>query len=135
MTLFSVFKLEAGPKHSTNVSSSMGVALPLRVDEKEVAFVPNSGPGVAVKAVAEPQGPGVLAILCPKRHELPPPPTLQNVVPVTSLTVQLKEKVSPGQVGGAGVNCPATSPGENTKMYTHLVYPIVACISCSLRLT
>ena len=41
------------------------------------------------------------------------PPTLQVVIPFLSpVTVHLKMKVSPGQVGGAAVNCAATSPGE-----------------------
>ena len=51
--------------------------------------------------------------LCVSEHSLIPPPTLQMVIPfISPVTVHLKVKVSPGQVGGAAVNCPATSPGE-----------------------
>ena len=85
--------------------------MPLSVDEKEVAFVPNSVPGLAVKT---PPGPHVdmesaVFVLCDNRHSLLPPPTLQMVIPFLSpVTVHLKVKLSPGQVGGAAVNCPAT---------------------------
>ena len=43
-------KAESGPKHSTSVPFSVEVAVPLSVDLKEVALVPNSVPGMAVKA-------------------------------------------------------------------------------------
>ena len=51
------------------------------------------------------------------------PSTLQIVTPfMLPETVHLKVKVSPGQVGGAAVNCPATSPGGKYKSIycTHL---------------
>ena len=87
--------------------------MPLSVDKKEGPFVPNSAPDVAVKAALF--GPHVdvaPAVLCARIHSLLPP-TLQVVIPLLSpVTVQLKEKVSPGQVGRAAVNCPATRPGE-----------------------
>ena len=101
---------KSGPKHSTSVSFSAEVAVPLSVDEKEVALVPNPVPVVTVKELPDPQGPGPYAVLCTREHSLLPP-TLQMVIPVLSpVTVHLKVKVSPGQVGGAAVNCAATSP-------------------------
>ena len=47
----------AGPKHSTSVPFSGGVAVPLSVDVKEVAVVPgpNPVPDLAVKASPGPQ--------------------------------------------------------------------------------
>ena len=46
----------AGPKHSTSVPFSAGVAVPLSVDVKEVALVvPNPAPDMAVKALLGPQ--------------------------------------------------------------------------------
>ena len=97
-------------KHSISVPSSVGDAVAVSVDEKEAASItPNPVPVVTVKT-----GPHVdmPAVLCARRHELLPP-TLQVVCPFLSpVTVQLKVKVSPGQVGGAAVNCPATSPVE-----------------------
>ena len=39
---------KAGPKHSTSVPFSAGVAVPLSVDVKEVALVPNPVTGVMV---------------------------------------------------------------------------------------
>ena len=102
----------AGPKHSTSVPFSAEVAVPLSVDVKEVALVPNPVPVVTVKGLPDPQGPGALAVLCSKVHSLLTP-TLQMVSPSLSPeTVHLKVKISPGQVGGAAVNCAATSPGE-----------------------
>ena len=111
--MFPVSLEKAGPKHSTSVPFSSEVAVPLSVDEKKVAFVPNSVPVVAVKRLPDsPQGPGALAVLCTREHSLLPL-TLQMVIPFLSpTTVHLKVKGSPGQVGGAAVNCPATSPGE-----------------------
>ena len=102
---------EAVPlKHSISVPSSVGDAVAVSVDEKEVASItPNPVPGVAVKT-----GPHVdmPAVVCARIHEVLPP-TLQVVCPFLSpVTVHLKVKVSPGQVGGAAVNCPVTSPGE-----------------------
>jgi len=84
--------------------------VPLSVDEKEVAFVSNPVPDLAVKT-SRPQV-VVDEDLCCRAHSLFPP-TLHVVSPLMSpVTVHLKIKVSPGQVGGAAVNCPATSPGD-----------------------
>ena len=41
---------KAGPKHSTSVPSSAEVAVPLSVDVKEVALVPNPVTPLALKA-------------------------------------------------------------------------------------
>ena len=54
-TLFLAVLLRFGPKHSTSVPFSAEVAVPLSVDEKEVALVPNPVTGVAVKALPDPQ--------------------------------------------------------------------------------
>ena len=123
-TLFPGATLLAGPKHSTSVSSSAEVAVPFSVDEKEVALVPNPVPDLAVKASFCPQiEEGVDR--CTKTHSLLPP-ILQMVVPLMSpVTLQLKAKVSPGQVGGAAVNCAATSPGEKINEGEKGVYPLV----------
>ena len=118
---------KAGPRHSTSVSFSAEVAVPLRVDEKEVPLVPNPLPVVTVKGLPDPQVRGALAVACPRIHSLLPP-TLQRVIPFTSpVTVHLKVKVSPGQVGRGAVNCPVTSPGNrpmkgniSSSMYTKL---------------
>ena len=111
-TLFSAALARPGPKHSTSVPFSSEVAVPLSVDEKEVALVPNPVPGVAVKALPESQVRGALAVLCNREHSLLPP-TLQMVTPfISPVTVHLKVKVSPGQVGGAAVSCPVTLSGE-----------------------
>ena len=100
----------AGPKHSTSVPSSAGVAVPLSVDEKEVAsLVPNPVPGLAVKLSLGPQIEEKL-YLCHRLHSMLPF-TIQVVIPrMFPVTVHLKVKVSPGQVGGAAMNCPATLP-------------------------
>ena len=110
-TLFSASLENSGPKHSTSVPFSSEFAVPLSVDEKEVALVvPNPVPVVTVKGLPDPHGPGALAVLCSRVHSTLPP-TLQIVSPSLSpATVHLKVKVSPGQVGGAGLNCPAISP-------------------------
>ena len=107
--MFPVSLEKAGPKHSTSVPFSSEVEVPLSVDENKVAFVPNSVPVVAVKRLPDsPQGPGALAVLCTREHSLLPP-NFQMVIPFLSpVTVHLKVKVSPGQVGGGAVNCPAT---------------------------
>ena len=117
-TLFSASLDNAGPKHSTTVRSSVEVAVLLSVDEKEGALVPNPVTPLAVKVLsAGPQLDVVSAVLCESRHSLLPP-TLQMVIPVLSpVTVHLKVKVSPGQVGGGAVNCPATTPGEKRNIY------------------
>ena len=113
-TLFPGSSLVAGPKHSTSVPFSSGVAVPLSVDVKEVALVPNPVPGVAVKALFLPIGPqeSLPVDTCAREHQLLLPFTFQMVTPFLSPTVQVNVKVSPGQVGGAAVKCPATSPGE-----------------------
>ena len=108
-TLFPESLEKAGPKHSTSVPFSAEVALPLSVDEKEVALVPNSDPVVTMKGLPDPQGWGASAVLCCKVHSLLPT-TIQAVFP-SPVTLQVKMKVSPGQVGGAAVNCPATTSG------------------------
>ena len=94
----------AGPKHSTSVPFSARVAVPLSVDEKEVAFVPNPVTGVMVNASLSPQ---IMEEVdtCVRGHSLLPP-TLQMVIPFLSpVTLHLKVKTSPGQVGGGAVNC------------------------------
>ena len=112
-TLFCGSTLLAGPKHSTTVLFSAEIAVPLSVDEKEVALVPgpNPVPDLALKGSPDPQVEED-DNLCSRRHSLFPP-TLQTVIPLMSpVTVHLKVKVSSGQVGRAAVNCPATLPGE-----------------------
>ena len=106
-TMFPASLEKAGPKHSTSVPSSSEVAVPLSVDEKEVAFVPNPVPVVDVKTRPAPQLDVVPAVLCASRHSVPP--TLQMVTPFEfPVTVQVKLIIPPGQVGGAALNCPAT---------------------------
>ena len=103
-TLFSRFTLFSGPKHSTNVPLSAEVAVPLSVDKNEVALVPNPVPDLAVKVSPGPQIEEEVE-RCTRVHSLLPP-TLQMVISLMSPpTVHLKVKVSPGQVGGAAVNC------------------------------
>ena len=99
----------SGPKHSTSVPFSVGVAAPLRVDEKEESFDPNPVPDLAVKALPGPQiEEGV--VLCGRGHSLPSF-TLQIVTPrMSPLTVHLKVNILSGQTRGAAVNCPVTSP-------------------------
>ena len=75
--------------------------MPLSVDEKEVALVPNPVSGVTVN------GPQIVeeVDMCVRGHSLLPP-TLQMVTPFLSpVTLHLKVKISPGQVGGGAVNC------------------------------
>ena len=92
------------------------VAVPLSVDEKEVALViPNPVLDLAVKVLPGPHVDMAPTVLSEKIHALLPP-TLQVVNPLLyPVTVHLKVKVSPGQVGGAAVSCAVTSPGEKTK--------------------
>ena len=105
-----------GPKHSTSVPFSVEIAVPLSVDVKEVALVPNPVPGIALKAKLGPQEAGPLAVPCARRHSLLPL-TLQMVIPLMfPVTAHMKVKVSPGQVGGAAESCPATSPGMDIKL-------------------
>ena len=113
-TLFSGSTLLAGPKHSTNVPFSAEVAVPLSVDENQVALAPNPVPDLAVNASLDPQIEEEVD-RCTRVHSLLPP-TLQIVISfMLPPTVHVKVKVSPGQVGGAAVNCAVTSPGEKSK--------------------
>ena len=112
-TLFPVRTELTGPKHSTSVLFSAGVAVPLSVDVKEVALVvPNPVSGVALKSLLGPQV-AVEVDIRGRVHRLRLPPTLQIVIPLIPLTLHVKEKVSPGQVGGGAANCPDTSPRKN----------------------
>ena len=114
--MFPAFLEKAGPKHSTSVPFRAGMAVPLSVDMKEVAFVPNPVLEAATKGLPDPQGVAAFVVLCGKIHSTP---ALQRVIPRKSpVTLHLKVKVSPGQVGGAAVNCPRTLPGDE-------------CISCT----
>ena len=109
LTLISVSTLLACPKHATSVPFSVEVAVPLSVDVKEVAPVPNPVPDLAVKTSLGPHIEEDVDV-CAKVHSGVPTPTLQIVLPLISpVTVHLKVKVSPGEVGGAAVNCPATA--------------------------
>ena len=108
-TLFLVSTEMAGPKHSTSVPFSVGFAVPLSADVKEVAFVPNPIPGVAVKSLPDPQV-VVEVEICDRVHKLLLLSTLQIVIPFIPSTLHVKVKVSPGQVGGGAANCPDTLP-------------------------
>ena len=106
MLLPTVLLDKVGPKHSTSVPSSVAVAVPLSVDEKEVAFVASN---LAVKTAPGPPSSVSPVLLC-NRWSTWLSPTRQMVTPVLSpATVHLKVKVSFGQVGGAAVNCPPAS--------------------------
>ena len=110
----------AGPKHSTSVPFSARFAVPFSVDEKEVVLVPNPVPDVAANTLEDPQIEEDVD-RCTRTHSLLPP-TLQAVTPLMSpVTLHLKVKVSPGQVGGAAVNCPVTLPGEIRQLYLAVV--------------
>ena len=110
--MFPACLASCGPKHSTSVPFSAEVAVPLSVDEKEVALVPNRLSGLALKALFGPHVDVVLAVLCTRIHSILPL-TLQMVIPLLSpVTVHLKVKVSPGQVGEAALNCPVTPSGK-----------------------
>ena len=106
----------SGPKHSTSMPFSLGLAVAYSVDMKEGPSVPKPSPPSAVKRLSGPQKEPLLTLRCSSRHTLAgilPLSNLQMVNPLMSpVTLQVKVKVSSGQVGGAGVNCPATSPGE-----------------------
>ena len=81
----------AGPKHSTSVLFSMGLAVPLSVDVKEVAVVPNPVPDLAVKTSRGPQMEEEVD-LCTRVHSLLPF-TLQMVIPsISPVTVHMKVK-------------------------------------------
>ena len=108
-------------KHSTSVPLSADVAVVLSVDVKEVApVVSNPVPGLAVKTSLGPQIEEEVNV-CTKIHSLFPS-TLHVVSPLMSpVTVHVKVKVSPGQVGGGGVNCPVTSPGDTFTACTYIL--------------
>ena len=85
--------------------------MPLSVDMNEGPCVPNPAPNTAVKVSLGPQMEEDVD-LCTRVHSLLLP-TLQMVIPVLfPVTLHLKVKVPPGQVGGAAVNCPLASPGD-----------------------
>ena len=110
-TLFSAFLARPGPKHSISEPFIAGVKMPLSVDMNEGPCVPNPAPNTAVKVSLGPQMEEDVD-LCTRVHSLLPP-TLQMVIPVLfPVTLHLKVKVPPGQVGGAAVNCPLASPGD-----------------------
>ena len=48
-------------------------------------------------------------------------------------TVQLNMKVSPKQVGGAAVNCPATSPEEKWSYINPIAHQLVFSIQCQVQ--
>ena len=100
-TLFPESRVTAGPKHSTSVPFNTGSAVALSVDVKG-PLPPNPLSGVAVKASLPSLGPQISmpVDICTRVHRLLLLFTLQRVVPLP-VTVHVKEKVSPGQVGGA----------------------------------
>ena len=99
-------------RHSTSVSSSERVAVPLSDDVKGPS-VPNPITRVAVKASPGPHKAVPPGVPCDRRHSLLPS-TLQRVIPfLPPVTVQVKLKVSLGQVAEGAVNCAETSPGDN----------------------
>ena len=70
-------------KHSTSVPFSARVAVPLSVDEKEVALVPNPASGLAVKVSFGPQTEEDVLDVCTKK--LPSP----NLFATQNLLVQV----------------------------------------------
>ena len=108
--MFAVSLENCGPKHSTSVPSSLEVATPLSADENKVALAPNPVPDTAMNGLPDPQARGSLNVLCGRIHSSLPF-TLHMVIPFIFPMVHLNMKVSLGQVGGAAMNCPATSPG------------------------
>ena len=108
MILFPGSRLLAGPKHSTSVPFIVGSAVPLSVDVNKGPFVPKPVSGLAVNTFPQT---AMDVALCTRMHSMLPA-TLQIVTPfMLPETEHLKVKVSPGQMGGAAVNCPATLPG------------------------
>ena len=110
-TLFPLSTLSSGPKHSTSVPFSAGVAVPLSVELKKLDFVPgpNPVPGLAMKASPAPQREEEVD-LCSSPHSMLPP-TLQMVNPLMfPVTVHSKVNGSPGQVERGAVSCPVTTP-------------------------
>lgn len=106
--------LLAGPKHSNSVPFRAGNPVPLSVDEKKELFDPNPVPDIALP------GPQIREefVLCIRIHSLLPF-TLQMVNPsMFPVTVHLKVKVSPEQVGKAAIICPVTSPVEKVNTVT-----------------
>ena len=96
--------------------------MPLIVDENVGPCVPNPAPNTAVKVSLGPQM-EVDVDRCTRIHSLLP--TLQMVIPLMSpVTLHLKVKVPPGQVGEAALNCPLTSPGDHL---TNLVSVLLSC--------
>ena len=92
-TLLSVSTELTGPKHSTSVPSSVGDAVTLSVDVKEVApVVPNPVPDLAVNSLLGPQV-AVEVDICDRIHRLGLPSTLQSVIPFISPTLHVKEMV------------------------------------------
>ena len=90
--MFTGCTLLPGPKHSTSIPSSAGFAVPLRVDEKKVVFVPNPVPGLAMKASFCPQMEENVDV-CSRVHSVLRP-ILQVLTPLMfPKTVQLKVKV------------------------------------------
>ena len=88
-TMFLASLEKAGPKHSTSVPSSVEDAVPLSVEEKEVASVPNPISVVAMKGLPGQQGRSCI-VVCGRRHPFFLS-TLQWMTPFMSpLTVQLK---------------------------------------------
>ena len=124
-TLFPGSTVAAGPKHSTSVPSSTGSAVALSVDVKG-PFAPNPVSDIAVKRWLVPQVLIVPVNICDRTHRLLLLLfTLQMVIPFMSLvTVQMKVKIPPGQVGGGPVSCPVASPGEKST-WKHLIPPWV----------
>ena len=105
----------AGPKHSTSTAE---VAVPLRVDENLGPLLAKPVPGIDMKTLLTPQVMAEERAPC-TRAQSKLPFILQVVNPFLSpVTVQLKVKVSPRQVRGAAVSCPATSPGEEKGDYS-----------------
>ena len=102
--------------------------MPLRVDENLGSLLAKPVPGIDMKAWLTPQVMGEERARC-TRAQSKLPFILQVVNPFLSpVTVQLKVKVSPRQVGGAAVSCPVTSPGEEKGDY-----PLTIVTSLVLR--
>ena len=91
---------------------------------KEVALVPKPVPDLAVKVSLGPQIEEEVD-RCTRVHSLLPP-TLQIVISfMLPPTVHVKVKVSPGQVGGAAVNCAVTSPEREINELELVVHIVV----------
>jgi len=121
-----------GPKHSISVPFSAGVAVTFSVDEKEVAAVPNPVSAVAMKTLPGPQVEVTLELLCIRGHTLLPF-TLQVVTIVLSPpTVHLKVMVSPGQAGGAALNCPAAAAIDKWKAVVFLEKVVTVLVGYKL---